>query len=265
MKELYLSNKYYGRQNESLDNFGKEKFTQPKGIFKYQLVYNFKDKVRQFKFPHINGYGFSNLRFKGDPKLIEQIKVEVGGTRFDTICPSITGDMTFNLFNDIILISTGEHHICVTADYSGEFELSVDCIELTNYEQINDHLQFVFRSTQYVGVDNVKVDNKGIWKCRMNFNHPVYKIRVFSKEPIDKPTLIFNGEDDNKLKLEKINDREWVYNFIKPLNFSMIDNSTLTFNNKEDIDENEINIFANFLHIGSLMKKHGMYGLSFVK
>lgn len=228
------------------------------GMKKYNNTY-----IREtYTLPFYNDFtnGFSNLKIIGDCNNIKFIEVQLGGILVDKIYPSITKDLTLHIFNDTILLSTDKCPITITVEYTNtNITLKWDCLKITNFDKLENQSDFIFHSTLYSGTNIVSNNNNCI---KTYFNYPVYKLDVYLSQNYNGPIYLLL-DNCYKIKLNKVNNTYWNYNFKYPVNFSNINNIDFLFENIEVDTELKAEILGNFIRVGTFIKNIKEYESSY--
>ena len=206
-------------------------------------------------------YGYTNLRFNGDPLTIKEIELDFTGYRFDRIYPQIIKKLsTFPILDNNILPSLLESDYKILAQHLGDLEIVFDVMEITNPVTDTELCEILYSFTQYTGLETV-VNLEKLNKIRLPFNHPTTKITVISNHPIFDVTLDLDLNTE-LLTLSPVDGSNLVYEyrFDKSINFSKIDMPSIKFQiedfrvNKDGCKENstDINIFAESFNIARI-------------
>lgn len=269
MENIELSKKYCNIENilieEVYKKYKKNDNYKIQGHFDFQYTHkiifssNENCYIREcFTLPFYNDFthGFSNLKIIGNYNNIKFISINIGDVLVDRIYPSITKDLTLQIFNNTILLSSNECPIQITVEYTNTNIIFIwDCLKITNFINLEEQYDFIFNSTLYAGTDIVTNENNCI---KNNFNNLIYKINVYLSQNYNGPIYLLLNNCD-KIELNKINDKYWNYNFNYPINFSIINDVNFLFENIEMEIKLEVEIFANFITVGSFIKNIKKY------
>jgi hypothetical protein len=280
---LDLRKIFYGRVDEYIDNMTEYKF-QGKFIKTREIVIDPQDKHRlciklgEDTDFHTN-FGYTNLRFEIDFKKCVRIQLEFGGSRVDSIYPSINPNLkTFALLDKNIIpaLSKCKYQILLELVHDYDFVLEecvkilYDVVEITNPIEANSMAEFFFNQTLFTGSELVTSGIK-YGKFCVGFNHPITKINVFSNSLLTDTHLILETENktDQNIKLdldfvgEKNNIFEYAYNFSSSVNFTQVPRAYLWVEVvKPDVDAT-IDIFGTAINIMTV--GHDKVGVRFSK
>ena len=190
-------------------------------------------------------YGYTNIRFKGDPNQIESIKLELGGCLFDSIHPRIMQKLsTFPIMDQNILPALHTHQFnkgLIIAEHTGDLEIAYDVMHITNPLKENGNCEILYDFTQYYGSEKL---SGSMAKVRLVCNHPTTKINVITDKPIFDVIMHIVPGVYYPLTLNS-SGPNWTYEytFDKSINFSKIDCPYIECRLQKDI-ETTMDIFA---------------------
>jgi hypothetical protein len=201
--------------------------------------------------------GYCNLKIHGDHTKINLIDVMICGMSIERIYPKDMGEICeIELFKMIVPALSVFNNICLYINHSTDVTIEYDVFEIQNPIKEKEIRECCIVQNQYTGKEiiyhlnsNILNNGKQYAKIKLNFSHPVTKIRVLTNNKISNVRLNF----DIALDFKKISNTEYEYNFedccftnTKFLNFSKILNPILSF---EIYEETEICVFAKSLNI----------------
>lgn len=204
--------------------------------------------------------GITGLRFVGDPSSIESICFEIGGQRFDTIYPSITGQFDPIHMFDTVIPNTNFHHQQFRVKFLRESVPLHIFYDRVHIKSVCPNYEAFYASTQYNGSENVK---KGKDCITLNFNHPVETIRLLSKVSLTNAVLVLDGQHRLHIPYKGVNQNGlhlYEIRFNRLINFSRIEKATVHF---DAVDHTTVYPFAKTWNVGRFM--NGMAGMAFSK
>jgi hypothetical protein len=251
---------FWGRQDDYISKMSSDSF---QGTYVCTRIMTLYDSPRGRNYVTFSNrddarlnYGYTNLRFIGNPEQIESIELELGGLRADKIYPKVMHTLgTFPILNEHILPALNEHEFAISAIHSGDVEMVFDVVQITNPIADGDFKEFVFKSHQSTGVETIH--SLGSNQIYMGFNHPIIKVTMFSNHPVSNVCM---NLDEHQIKLVPIDETTNQYIFNDSVNFSQINRAYMCF---ETYDQTNCCIIAHSLHVIKINKNK--IGIEFSK
>ena len=196
-----------------------------------------------------SNYGYTNMRFNGDYNQILSIKLQLGGTEFDSIYPRITQKLsTFPVMDNNILPALNQSDGQILIEHSGDLEIKYDIMRITNFLKDNNLYEFLYNFTQFTGIKEVSGSSA---KVKLYFDHPTTKITVITDHPISDAIMhLVTGHNGCPLT-PVANGHNWTYEYMfdPTVNFSTIDCPFIECKLEK---ETKIAVFAQSLNVAKL-------------
>lgn len=204
--------------------------------------------------------GYTNLRFKGDPKKIDRITLFSGGQEIDRIYPALLGKFDPISIFDFVIPKSAYHTLVVAIDFLQDSEedsqLTVEWDVVNILEDAKEN-EVLFSCHKFYKKETISVGTTSVF---LQYLNPVEELTIYTEKPVENMILSLTTQICFHVPYKGVENGKHIYKyrFQTPVNFSRIDNACLII---KSATSNTIYPFAKTKNI--LRTLGGLTGLVF--